>query len=143
LVPTLPQIPDLRGLQVFLENVEQLREALNPGLENLGILITFFDRRVNHHKQSIEVLKQSGLPVLDVMIGRSVRVSEAADNKKSIVRYRRTHKAALAYARVGEIVVERLDLNERDGVEPTAQSKVPSAIKSLLKRGLRGRITKP
>lgn len=76
LIPTQPQGADLRALQLFLDTIERVRD-LNPSLAVLGVLATFYDGRLTHHKDAIEALKGAGLPVLAVTVGRSVRVAEA------------------------------------------------------------------
>ena len=87
LVPTQPQAIDRRGLKVFLDAVKQVKESLNPSLELFGVLITFYDHRFNHHQSAVNAMLLDGIPVLDVKIGRSIRVAEAAERGKSIVSY--------------------------------------------------------
>ncbi len=78
LVPTQPQAVDLRGVALFLDTLETLKEDLNPELELFGILVTFYDSRISHHGEALEEIKRAGLPLLPVTIGRSIRVAEAA-----------------------------------------------------------------
>jgi len=56
LVPTQPQAADLRGLRLFLDTVGQVQEALNPGLELVGVLVTFYDGRLLHHQEALQVM---------------------------------------------------------------------------------------
>lgn len=104
LIPTQPQIVDLRGLRLFLETVGELRGALNEGLEILGILLTFYDGRLIHHRSAVRAMEKAGLPVLPVQIGRSVRVAEAASEGESVVTYEPDNKRALEYRALGEVV---------------------------------------
>ena len=97
LIPVVPQTPDLRGLKQFLENVDQIREAINPQLETIGIVPTFYEDRLIHHRSAIEALSAAELPILDTRIGRSVRISEAANSYQSIVSYDPKNKQALSY----------------------------------------------
>jgi chromosome partitioning protein len=85
LIPTQAQAVDLRGLNLFMQAVRQVQADLNPTLELLGVLVTFFDSRLRHHKGALAAMEESGLPVFDVKIGRSVKVAEAAIQGKSIV----------------------------------------------------------
>jgi len=104
LIPTQPNILDLRAMKLFLDGVRDFRRWLNPRLEILGILVTFFDGRTTHHNRIVHAMQGLGLPVLDVMIGRSVRVAEASNESKSIVDYEPWHKQAEAYRELGAIV---------------------------------------
>ena len=97
LIPTLPQAADLRGLRLFLDTVELVCEALNPNLETLGILITFLDCRLIHHRQALEAMKAGGLPLLKTRIGRSVRVAEAAGLGETVLTYAPRNPQARAY----------------------------------------------
>ncbi|GBC84461.1 Chromosome partitioning protein ParA [bacterium HR11] len=105
LVPTQPQAVDLRGLRLFLDTLERIREELNPNLEVLGVLPTFVDLRLVHHREALEVLRAAGLPVLEVLVGRSVRVAEAASVGESIVTYAPDHPQSQVFQQLGEIVI--------------------------------------
>ncbi|HSH04738.1 MAG TPA: ParA family protein [Anaerolineae bacterium] len=104
LIPTIPQITDLRGLNLFMGTLNQIRVELNPELEVMGILPTFFDGRLIHHREAIEVMREAGLPLLEVRIGRSVRVAEAAAGGESVVTYDPQNKQAKAYRQLAEEV---------------------------------------
>ncbi len=102
LIPTMPQAQDLRGLRLFLATVEQIREALNPDLQTFGVLVTCYDRRLAHHKDALAVL--GTLPLLPVIIGRSIRVAEAAASGQSVIGYAPTNPQAQAYLQLAEVV---------------------------------------
>jgi len=109
LIPTQPQVVDLRGLRLFLETLDRIREALNPDLETLGILPTFFDGRLVHHRAAIDAMQNAGLPLLDVRIGRSVRVAEASANGESVVTYEPDNPQSAAYRELGEVISHWLE----------------------------------
>ena len=104
IIPTMPQIVDLRALRLFLDSVDQVKQALNPDLQILGVLITFWDGRLLHHQEALESMQAAGLPVLDVKIGRSVRVSEAANTGQSVVTYDPKGKRTAEYIALGGVV---------------------------------------
>jgi len=104
MVPTQPQSADLRGLALFLDTVEQIKEELNPDLELLGVLVTFYDTRLNHHKAALEAMQSAGLPVIDVIVGRSVRVAEAAGLSQSVVTFEPWNPQAENYRQLAEVV---------------------------------------
>ena len=87
LVPTQPQMSDIRGLNLFLTTIDRIRQEINPPLYVAGILITFFDARTILHKDAVQALRERGLPVFDTIIGRSIRVAESPGAGESIVTY--------------------------------------------------------
>jgi len=91
-------------LRSFLDTIDAIREEQNETLEILGILITFYDARLLHHKRAVETMREAGLPVLDVMIGRSVRVAEAAGSGQSVVSYKPGNPQAANYKQLAEFV---------------------------------------
>jgi len=108
LIPTLPQAVDLRGLRLFFDTLETLKRELNPELETLGVLVTFFDRRLNHHRAAMEAMARAGLPLMDVKIGRSVRVAEAAGAGQSVITYEPRNPQAAAYSELAEVITSWL-----------------------------------
>jgi len=75
--PTLPTALDLRGLKLFLRSLEAIQAELNPGLDLFGVLVCQFDNRLTLHREALETLKSSGLPVLAMVIGKSVEAARA------------------------------------------------------------------
>jgi len=104
LIPTQAQIVDLRGLRLFLETLEQVRREINPDLETLGILLTFYDRRLMHHRDAMDALLRAGQPVLEVQIGRSVKVAEAATVGETVVTYDPENPQSSAYQELAKVV---------------------------------------
>jgi chromosome partitioning protein len=104
LIPTMPHVVDLRALKLFLDTLRGFRGQLNPHLEILGILVTMFDEHLLHHQRIVEAMRGLGLPVLDVMVGRSIRVAEAASEGQSIVDYEPDNPQSEAYRRLGAFV---------------------------------------
>jgi len=78
LCPTLPTALDLRGLTLFMRSLEAIRTDLNPGLKLVGVLVCQYDRRFNLHQAALKSLQQGGLPVLPVLISKSVKAAKAA-----------------------------------------------------------------
>lgn len=109
IVPTQPQAADLRGLGLFLETISQVREALNPELALLGVLLTFCEGRLVHHQEAIELMAKAGLPLMTTRIGRSVRVAEAAGMGQSVVTYEPGNPRAAEYGALAAEVATWLD----------------------------------
>jgi chromosome partitioning protein len=104
LVPVIPEVQPLRGMRAFLQGVERVREAINPDLLTLGIVATFYDGRLVHHQEALDVMRAGGLPVLDVTIGRSIRVAEAAAGGESILTYEPDNPRAGEFRALVEVV---------------------------------------
>ena len=109
LIPTIPEIVGLSSLRLFLDKMDEIKRTLNPRLRTIGILATFFDKRLLHHKAVMEVMRLSGLPLLDVTIGRSVRVAEAVASGETVVTYAPVNPRAVEYWVLGEVVRGWLD----------------------------------
>ncbi len=112
LIPTQAQVVDLRGLSLFLDTLDRIRGELNPGLRTLGVLPTFYDRRLIHHREAIDAMVGAGLPLLPVRIGRSVRVAEAAAGGETVITYEPNNPQTSAYQELAEVVNEWLSANQ-------------------------------
>lgn len=83
--PTDPTYLSLKGLEILSEVVEQVKE-INENLIFLGVIVTMFDSRINHHREVIEELKNK-YPVFNSIIKRSIKFSDSGLNMTSIYEY--------------------------------------------------------
>jgi chromosome partitioning protein len=104
LIPTIPEIVSFESLRLFFDQLARVRHSLNPRLGIIGVLPTFYDSRFLHHKAILEVMRAQGYPLLDVAVGRSVRVAEAASEGKSVVSVSPDNKRSLEYWVLGAVV---------------------------------------
>jgi chromosome partitioning protein len=104
IIPTQPSAQDLRALASFIATVGEIAQEINPGLEIIGILPTFYDPRYTHHNDAIEAMKAARWPMLDMAITRSVRMQEAAAQGESIITYAPDHHNTQAYKQLAEVV---------------------------------------
>lgn len=112
LIPTQAQVVDLRGLSLFLETLDQIGRELNPRLEILGVLPTFLDQRLIHHREAIEAMEAAGLPLMPVSIGRSVRVAEAAAGGETVITYEPSNPQTTAYRELAKVVNQWLNAKQ-------------------------------
>ncbi|MBI9045987.1 MAG: ParA family protein [Anaerolineaceae bacterium] len=112
IVPCQPSILDLRGVSLFLESIETIQQELNPDLKLFGILVTHFDKRYTHHRDAIETMKNAGLPVLPITIGRSVKVAEASGAGQPITTYDPKNPQAVKYIELAEVINEWLNKDQ-------------------------------
>ena len=81
--PTLPAALDLRGLRLFIDSLERTKKALNPNLVLIGVVICQYDQRLKLHKAALAQLQNSGLPLFETMISRSVRMATSAGSGRA------------------------------------------------------------
>jgi chromosome partitioning protein len=111
LIPTQAQGVDLRALRLFLASVTLVQKALNPDLAIVGIVVTMYDARLGHHRDALAMLESSGLPLLRVRIGRSVKVAEAATAGQTVLTYEPRNPQAQAYRELAEVIDRWLQEN--------------------------------
>jgi len=109
LTPTQPQAVDLRGLSLFLETLERIKADMGLNLELIGVLMTFYDDRLIHHKLAVEALKKAGLKLLPVQIGRSIRVAEASAAGEPIIIWEPNNPQTEKYRQVAQFVFQWLE----------------------------------
>lgn len=103
IIPTQPLASDLRGVALFMDTLATIKTELNPELDMLGIVVTFYDSRLLHHQRSIEFINQAGYTILGT-VGRSVRVADAAGLGQALINYDPGNPQALAYYQISEKV---------------------------------------
>jgi chromosome partitioning protein len=98
----------LEGLGQLLRNIELIQAHLNNKLRLSTILLTMYDGRTKLADQvAQEVRNHFGDLVLDVVIPRSVRVSEAPGYGLSVMTYDPGSRGALTYLEAAREVAER------------------------------------
>jgi chromosome partitioning protein len=99
LIPIQCEYYALEGLEQLLRTVEMVRAHLNPKLRISTILLTMYDGRTRLATQVAEdVRSHFGDVVLQTIIPRSVRVSEAPSYGQSVITYDPASSGAVAYA---------------------------------------------
>jgi len=98
LIPIQCEYYALEGLEQLLRTVDLVRSHLNPALTVSTILLTMFDGRTRLAAQvADEVREHFGGIVLNAIIPRSVRVSEAPSYGQSVMTYDPGSNGAQAY----------------------------------------------
>jgi chromosome partitioning protein len=113
----------LEGLSALLETVEQIRDAVNPGLEIEGLLRTMFDARNNLANQvSEQLLEHFGDKVYRTIIPRNIRLAEAPSHGTPVLKYDQASRGAIAYlALAGELV--RREQERQGGLQHDAEAE--------------------
>ncbi|WP_199725609.1 ParA family protein [Nocardiopsis sp. Huas11] len=98
MVPIQCEYYALEGLGQLLHNVKLVQSHLNPGLAVSTILLTMYDGRTRLSQQvADEVRSHFGELVLQTLVPRSVRVSEAPSFGESVMTYDPASTGAVAY----------------------------------------------
>ena len=108
LIPIQCEYYALEGLEQLLRTVELVKSHLNPDLAVSTILLTMFDGRTRLASQvADEVRSHFGDVVLESIIPRSVRVSEAPSYGQSVMTYDPGSTGAVAYLEAARELAHR------------------------------------
>jgi chromosome partitioning protein len=108
IVPIQCEYYALEGLGQLLRNVSLVQQNINQGLRLSGIVMTMFDPRTKLSEQVVdEVKRYFGDLVYDVIIPRTVRLSEAPGFGQPITVYDPKSKGADSYRRLATEVALR------------------------------------
>jgi len=110
LIPTQLTPLDVNGVMQFIKLVDGIRAGLGMELEIIGILPTFFDGRYKLHQQALKALKRANMPVMEVAIGRAVRVATAAISGQSILTSNPDNPQAENYKELGKVIEQWLKI---------------------------------
>jgi chromosome partitioning protein len=108
IVPIQCEYYALEGLGQLLRNVNLVQQNINPELRLTGIVMTMFDPRTKLSEQVVqEVRRFFGEVVYDVVIPRTVRLSEAPGFGQPITVYDPRSKGAESYRQLAQEVAAR------------------------------------
>ncbi len=109
LIPVQAEYYALEGLSQLLSVVQQVQQALNPGLNLLGVVITLYDNRNSLSGQVKAELEQHfGQKLFDTIIPRNVRLAEAPSFGRTIIEHDRWSKGARAYKALAKELEKRV-----------------------------------
>ena len=108
IVPIQCEYYALEGLGQLLRNVNLVQQNINPELRLTGIVMTMFDPRTKLSEQVVEEVRRFfGEVVYDVVIPRTVRLSEAPGFGQPITVYDPRSKGAECYRELAQEVAAR------------------------------------
>ena len=109
LIPMQCEYYALEGLSALVNTIEQIRDAVNPGLQVEGLLRTMFDPRNNlANEVSSQLIMHFGDKVFRTVIPRNVRRAEAPSFGMPALFHDKDSRGALAYlALAGEMTRRR------------------------------------
>lgn len=109
LIPLFPESDAARGVFDVIEYAERIRDATNPTLTLLGLMVTGYDRRVSVHARVTGALREYGrkarIRVFDTVVPFSSRVKTAAEQQLLLASLREDAPVTLAYQTIaGEML---------------------------------------
>lgn len=123
IIPAEPEYLAVKGLNLLMHYVVKARTGINPGLQIEGILFTMVRSKMNNASDIIVSMEKTlgeRICIFSTRIPYSVRVSEAAQDGKSIYSCRDSGTVAKAYESLTKEVIELAQRNKHrsriDGV---------------------------
>src|ERR671911_186193 len=108
LIPIQCEYYALEGLGQLLSNIDLVRAHLNPGITVRTILLTMYDGRTKLADQvADEVRNHFGELVLQAVIPRNLRVSEAPGYGQSVLTYDPGSRGSTSYVEAARQLAER------------------------------------
>ncbi len=108
IIPVQAEFYALEGLSQLLQTVERVRQALNPSLDLMGVVLTMHNGRTTLSNQvHDEVKRHFPEKVFDTIIPRNVRLAEAPSFGQPISHYDRWSKGARSYHSLAKEVTKR------------------------------------
>lgn len=109
IIPVQTEYYALEGLGQLLETMKLVRQALNPRLAILGVVMTMHNARMTLSAQVEEQLQKNFKERLfKTVVPRNIRVAEAPSHGKPVAEYDKWSKGARAYKQLAKEVMERL-----------------------------------
>ena len=108
LIPLQCEFFALEGIVKLLQTFDQVKKRLNPDLKILGVVLTMYDIRNKLARQvKNEVRKCMPDILMETVIPRNVRLSEAPSHGRSIIHYDVKSKGAEAYLALAKEIILR------------------------------------
>ncbi|MGA9874121.1 MAG: ParA family protein [Rhodococcus sp. (in: high G+C Gram-positive bacteria)] len=116
MIPIQCEYYALEGLSQLLSTVRMIQKHLNPSLHLSTIILTMFDARTRlAHQVADEVREHFSQQVLDTVIPRSVRVSEAPSFGQTVIAYDGQSAGAVAYREAAIEIIRRNNVSPTEG----------------------------
>lgn len=107
LIPLQCEYYPLEGLGQLLHTIRLVKRVLNPELKIEGIVLTMYDARVNLSEQVVrEVREHFAGQVMETIIPRNIRLSEAPSFGKPIILYDIRCAGAESYLNLAKEVMD-------------------------------------
>jgi chromosome partitioning protein len=107
LIPVQCEYLALEGISQLTDTLDRIRQALNPGLEIEGVVMTMYDERTNLSRQVVDEVRAAfGDLVYRTVVPRNIRLGEAPSHGKPIFLYDIRSRGAESYLSLAKEFVE-------------------------------------
>lgn len=109
IIPTQANYLSAKGLELLMSTIGRVKRQINPGLTIEGILITMVDGRTNLAKNVSKLLRDGygqKIKIFNTEIPHSVKAQETVTEGKSIYKYAKSSKVAVAYRQLTSEIEE-------------------------------------
>ncbi len=108
LIPMQCEYYSLQGLSHLMKTLKLVKHSFNPDLKIEGILLTMYDKRTSLaaqvHEQVKKYFKEN---LLETVIPRNVRLSEAPSHGKPVILYDNRSSGADSYVELAKEIIAR------------------------------------
>jgi len=98
----------LDGLKLMAKTVAQVKEAINPGLEVLGVIPSLYDRRKVLNRDALKAIRQAFPGQMFEPIRDNVALAEAPSHGQDIFSYQPTSTGAQDYKALAGAILAKL-----------------------------------
>ncbi len=113
IIPLTCEIYPLKGLKMLTDIIDEVRDALNPELNLMGIALTKYDRRrVLTRDVESAITDAFGDTVFKTRIRNNVDIAESPDALQDVTTYNPRSTGAVDYTALTDEVVERCNLKK-------------------------------
>jgi chromosome partitioning protein len=128
LVPIQCEFFALEGISQLMDTIDRLKEALNPGLEIEGVLLTMYDDRTNLTRQVESDLREFfAEEVFKTVVPRSIRLAEAPSFGKTILAYDPRSRGAEAYIQLAKEILAHEQRARKNAATGAGQGPVSAS----------------
>ncbi|HSX43046.1 MAG TPA: ParA family protein [Candidatus Saccharimonadales bacterium] len=109
IIPVQAEYFALEGLGQLVQTIQAVKQAVNPGIEIFGVVLTMFTKRTVLSEQvQSEVAQHFGEKLFRTVVPRNIRLAEAPSYGRTIFEHDKWSKGARAYKHLGEEIITRL-----------------------------------
>ena len=111
IVPVKADYLALKGMSQLVDVINVVKRRMNPGLEIVGVIATFFNSRRNLDQQIVDQI-ETFFPgkLFETKISQNTALAEAPSQGKNIFEYDSRSKGAQQYKALAEELIEREDI---------------------------------
>ena len=111
IVPVKADYLALKGMSQLVDVINVVKRRMNPGLEIVGVIATFFNSRRNLDQQIVDQI-ETFFPgkLFETKISQNTALAEAPSQGKNIFEYDSRSKGAQQYRTLAEEIIEREDI---------------------------------